>query len=499
MYTASSTAGSKTDLGSASQRHRLDTAPENTRLAGRSWLASPSSLLDLMCYETALLIVVLQKPFFNHQHVFSEALKLRISLENIIFGVICFVIWAICERLTSVEDYRDKTTFSIAIGLLLQVALSTTVLVPLLLLRRPVLARPSSAAGFFLISLAFILSTRLAIYCYDALVRPMMRPHRNVLIVGSGPRGRHVAGQLSSHPKWRYDLLGFVDPDKTESDEFVLGTLSDLESILVNKQIDEVIISLPIKSKYDQIQESIAICERVGVQSRYSTNLFETSITKRRTVDDHDASSIALHMVHDTGVALKRTLDIVLSAILLACLAPLFLVIAIATKLSSKGPVIYRQQRYGLNRRLFTMYKFRSMVTDAEKLQAHIEHMNETSGPVFKIKNDPRITKLGGFLRKTSLDELPQLWNVLLGDMSLVGPRPLPIRDVSRFSEASFMRRFSVRPGITGLWQVSGRSNTSFENWIRLDLDYIDRWSPLLDLRILLKTFSVVIRREGAV
>jgi exopolysaccharide biosynthesis polyprenyl glycosylphosphotransferase len=273
-----------------------------------------------------------------------------------------------------------------------------------------------------------------------------------------------------------------------------------LESILMDNPIDEVIITLPVKSKYDEIQKVIAICEHAGIQSQYSTDFFATHMTKRRTIDRHDPSSILLHMVHnDTQRALKRLTDIVIAATALILLAPIMFLIALCIKLTNSGPCIFRQARYGLNKRLFTMYKFRSMVVDAEQQQSKLEHLNELSGPAFKMKKDPRITGIGSFIRKTSLDELPQLWNVLIGDMSIVGPRPLPTRDVSRFSEAWLMRRFSVPPGITGLWQVTGRSNTTFAHWIKLDLDYIDRWTLLLDFQIIAKTFPAVLKREGVV
>ena len=177
---------------------------------------------------------------------------------------------------------------------------------------------------------------------------------------------------------------------------------------------------------------------------------------------------------------------------------PLLLLIALAVRLSGTGPVLFVQQRYGRNRRAFPMYKFRTMVCNAEALQDDLEHLNEACGPVFKIRRDPRVTRIGRWLRRTSLDELPQLWNVLRGDMSLVGPRPLPLRDVDRFSAAATMRRFSVRPGLTCLWQVNGRSDLPFEDWMTLDLQYIDRWSLLLDLRILARTVPAVLRGVGA-
>jgi exopolysaccharide biosynthesis polyprenyl glycosylphosphotransferase len=194
----------------------------------------------------------------------------------------------------------------------------------------------------------------------------------------------------------------------------------------------------------------------------------------------------------------KRLIDILGAYVLLACLAPLFLVAAIAIKLTSPGPVFFIQERVGRGKRRFRLYKFRTMVADAEQKQADLEALNEAGGPVFKIKDDPRITPVGHILRKLSIDELPQLWNVLRGDMSLVGPRPLPVRAYNGFSEDWQRRRFSVRPGITCLWQINGRSSVPFEKWMELDMRYIDEWSLWLDLKILLKTVPAVLRGSGA-
>jgi exopolysaccharide biosynthesis polyprenyl glycosylphosphotransferase len=204
-------------------------------------------------------------------------------------------------------------------------------------------------------------------------------------------------------------------------------------------------------------------------------------------------------VVHnDHRIRVKRVFDVLGSGIGILLLSPVFLATILAVKLTSRGPIFFKQERFGLNKRTFGMLKFRSMVVDAEARQAALEHLNETSGPAFKIKNDPRITPIGRFIRKFSIDELPQLFNVLLGDMSLVGPRPLPLRDVGKFSEAWLMRRFSVRPGLTCLWQVSGRSNTDFDRWIELDLEYIDGWSLALDTKILFKTVPAVLKGRGA-
>jgi exopolysaccharide biosynthesis polyprenyl glycosylphosphotransferase len=207
-------------------------------------------------------------------------------------------------------------------------------------------------------------------------------------------------------------------------------------------------------------------------------------------------SSAGLEPSAATGV--KRALDVFVSLFMLTLLAPLAAVIIVAIKLTSPGPTHFGQERLGLNKHRFRMLKFRTMGVNAEAQQAALEELNEAEGPVFKIKNDPRVTSIGRLLRKTSLDELPQLFNVLKGDMSLVGPRPLPVKDYEGFDEDWHRRRFSVRPGMTCLWQVGGRSDVSFSRWMELDMEYIDNWSLGLDLRILARTVPAVLRGSGA-
>jgi exopolysaccharide biosynthesis polyprenyl glycosylphosphotransferase len=198
------------------------------------------------------------------------------------------------------------------------------------------------------------------------------------------------------------------------------------------------------------------------------------------------------------SMVFKRLLDVVASRTLFILFAPIFLSVAVLVKFHSSGPVFFVQERVGINKRRFRMYKFRTMVANAAREQLNLERLNEADGPVFKIKNDPRITCLGKFLRKTSIDELPQFLNVLKGDMSLVGPRPLPIRDYLGFDQDWIRRRFSVRPGITCLWQVNGRSSVSFKEWMELDLHYIDHWSFWMDVKLLAKTNPAVLKGAGA-
>ncbi len=289
-------------------------------------------------------------------------------------------------------------------------------------------------------------------------------------------------------------------PVSAELLSLLQGDLADLESILVGQPVDEVVIALPFKSDYEEIQRAIEICERVGVEAKYFFDGFQVSVAKQRLIQEEDASVVALKVVEDDfRTLIKRCIDVAGSAFGLIVFSPLLLLIAAAIKLTSPGPVLFTQERYGLNKRSFRMFKFRSMVPDAERLQEQLESQNEAGGPVFKIHRDPRVTPIGRLLRRTSLDELPQLLNVLKGDMSLVGPRPLPFRDVSRFNAGWLMRRFSVKPGITCLWQIHGRSNTAFDKWIELDLKYIDNWSLTLDIKILAQTVPAVLFGIGAV
>jgi exopolysaccharide biosynthesis polyprenyl glycosylphosphotransferase len=340
----------------------------------------------------------------------------------------------------------------------------------------------------------------LALVARGARARVTRSRSRRVVIVGSGARALRLCRDLASDPLNAYQVLGFVDTTYS-STPFVarrtLGQLGELERILAGDHVDEVHVALPVRSHYAEIQETIRVCERVGVKLMYRADIFDLSLARPHV---SSTSQVELRVVTEDGVgiALKRAIDIGGSLIGLVVLGPLMLAVAAAITLQDGGPVLFAQERYGLNRRKFRMLKFRSMVLNADKLQASLEAMNEAKGPVFKIARDPRITRLGRIIRRASIDELPQLVNVLRGDMSLIGPRPLPLRDVARFTRPADMRRFSVRPGITGLWQVSGRSNLDFETWITLDLQYIDNWSLALDFTILARTIPAVLRGTGA-
>jgi exopolysaccharide biosynthesis polyprenyl glycosylphosphotransferase len=328
-------------------------------------------------------------------------------------------------------------------------------------------------------------------------------PARRVLIVGTGPRAMRVYEETCIRRPFRYVLVGFVDNPSDVSSTFarrrLLGPVDNLGSLLMEYAVDEVLVALPIKSCYSMIQRTINICERAGVQANYLADVFTTSLARPRYDASDSTPVVAMKVVtDDQRLVIKRAIDIVGATVGLVLCAPLLLAIGVAIKVTSPGPVIYAQVRHGLRRRRFRMYKFRTMVANAEALMPSLEASNEATGPVFKIKRDPRVTSVGRLLRRLSLDELPQLLNVLKGEMSLVGPRPLPTRDVAHFDEAWLIRRFSVPPGLTGLWQIRGRSELGFDDWMTLDLKYIDNWSLLLDTKILLGTIPAVVFGRGA-
>lgn len=331
-----------------------------------------------------------------------------------------------------------------------------------------------------------------------------MNYHR-VLIVGTGPRAIKLRNLISSNSEWGIAVIGHLDMDqdlvnKEIGGATVIGTVEDVHEVLRDNVVDEVIVAVP-RNMLSSISKIASACDEEGVELRIMADLFDmgSARIKMDLFAGVPLISFAPVAFDDGSLLLKRLFDI--TAVILASpiVAPVLLLVALAIKLDDGGPVFFSQERVGLRKRPFRMYKFRSMVTDAEELIKELEAENEAEGPNFKMTNDPRITRVGRFIRKTSLDELPQLINVLLGNMSLVGPRPMSLRDVDLFDRAVQRKRFSVTPGLTCIWQISGRSNLSFEKWLELDLAYIDNWSLELDLRILLKTIPAVVLQKGAV
>jgi exopolysaccharide biosynthesis polyprenyl glycosylphosphotransferase len=349
---------------------------------------------------------------------------------------------------------------------------------------------------FGIISFAAFLTTRLIARATMHTFRARGHNRRHILIVGTNRRANLFVRELASHPEWGYCVQG-ADAHQGA----LVGGLDSVPELLRTLPVDEVIVTLPLASFYQQIAGIISSCRDHGIAVRFLGTFFDQEDPKRNSLLRETASTITLHDESWNAWAfmVKRAADVTISLLLLTALAPVFLMIALFIKLTDPGPIFFRQMRMGYGKRPFEILKFRTMVQNAERLMAQVEHLNETQGPTFKLKNDPRITPAGRFLRKTSLDEIPQLINVLKGDMSLVGPRPLPLRDYEGFSQDWHRRRFSVRPGITCLWQIMGRSSIGFDEWMALDMRYIDQWSVWLDVKILFQTIPAVFRGSGAV
>jgi exopolysaccharide biosynthesis polyprenyl glycosylphosphotransferase len=329
---------------------------------------------------------------------------------------------------------------------------------------------------------------------------------RYILILGSNPRAVAFARKIVNNRELGYRLVGFVDDEWSGLDEFsssgftLVCNCAGLADFLRHNVVDEISIHLPLGSFYARSSEVVSLCELHGILMRFKSDVFGLK-TARWRAEEFDGE---YYVASYSGTAsrwpriVKRLLDVTISSVLLIISFPVFITTAIAIKLTSPGPMFFAQDRIGLNKRRFRIYKFRTMIPNAEKVIGKLETRNEMAGPVFKMRNDPRITPIGRLLRRASIDELPQLLNVLNGDMSLVGPRPLPVRDYRGFNEDWQRRRFSVKPGITCLWQVNGRNSIPFDQWMLLDLQYMDEWSLWLDFKILAKTVPVVLKGSGA-
>jgi exopolysaccharide biosynthesis polyprenyl glycosylphosphotransferase len=347
-------------------------------------------------------------------------------------------------------------------------------------------------------ALLYIASARAAYEWVTGLLLRAAGYQRRAVLVGRGKHIGDVAKALgdAQHP---IQLVGFLAPKALAAIGLhQLGTLADLDDVLSNQSVDEVIIADPDFPQDDAV-ELVDQCHRRGVRVRLAPSTMEILIHRAEFVPGQSVPLFELGPPVFEGVdfALKRTFDIIGAIVLLVLASPVLLAIAIAVWVSSRGPIFFSSMRRGIGQRPFACLKFRTMHTDAEERQADLEELNEASGALFKIREDPRLTRIGRLLRRFSLDELPQLVNVLRGDMSLVGPRPLPERDYAMLDDWH-RKRYLVLPGITGLWQVSGRSELDFDELVHLDFLYLESWSLALDLTILLKTIPAVFTRRGA-
>lgn len=318
---------------------------------------------------------------------------------------------------------------------------------------------------------------------------------RNALIAGAGRIGKEIAEYLDRNKHLGIVVKGFLDHNHV-GDPRVLGRIEDLAEIARAQFIDEIIITIPFMRR--RVKEALVAARLHNIDVKIVPELYGSFVrgATLEYVGHVPVMNLRRPPIPALGLILKRTIDILGSAVGLVLLSPLLVAIAVAVKVDAPGPIFYRSLRLGKKGKAFTFYKFRTMIANAEQLKAAFQHLNQRQAVIFKIPDDPRITRLGRFLRRYSLDELPQLWNVLKGDMSLVGPRPPVPEECSRYKLEHF-RRLDVTPGITGLWQIRGRRDPSFDKYVEFDLQYIERWSPWTDIKILLSTFLVVLQGQG--
>lgn len=436
----------------------------------------------------------------------EDFLSMRVKLLNFITFSLILIVWHLIFSLFGqYQSQRLATRRSLAIA-----ALKATTFASLFLglggaMLHIRMITPLFVVLFWISASVLVVGTRVLIRRWLEIIRSHGHNLRYVLILGTNRRALEFARRLDAQPQLGYRVLGFVDQEwhpltDSRTPYPLCCNFNDLADYLRRNVVDEVANYLPLRSLYERCADIAVLCEQHGISMRFDPEIFDLKIARAQAEDLDGTTHITAHSFRLDGWAalVKRSLDVSISFVLLLALTPVLLAVALLVKFTSEGPILFRQVRVGQNKRRFYIYKFRTMISNAEKLQPALEALNEAGGPVFKIKNDPRITPVGRFLRRTSLDELPQLFNVLLGDMSLVGPRPLPMRDYNGFSEDWQRRRFSVRPGITCLWQVTGRSNIGFDQWMKLDLQYLDEWSIWLDVKILAQTIPAVLKGAGA-
>lgn len=470
----------------------------NHRLIRRYWIGFRLLLMAADVLAVSIAVVFLSFLFLDG----SAALAWRNALPQPALALIVYVV-AWVAVLAAHGLYRPRARFAVSTEII--AAVRATIVMALItfaalyVLHLPDVSR--ALLGTILATqMVIAIGLRAALRVGLGVVR--VRHGRNlryVLVVGSGRAAREFAGQLEDHGELGLRVIGFLGDDRAELEprwEF-LGGYDELPEILHSRVVDEVAICVPI-DRLPYIDEMISLCETEGRIVRIPL-IAPASAIAERFFEELDGT-VVLSLVAGPGttalLVVKRLFDVTLGSLALVLLAPLYAGIAVAIAVMEGAPVLYRQERVGLNGRRFHVVKFRTMVRDADARLASLLARNEIRGKAFKLTDDPRVTRLGRFLRRSSLDELPQVWNVLRGHMSLVGPRPPLPCEVEAY-DAWQRRRLSMKPGITGLWQIAGRREPEFDKWVEMDLEYIDHWSPWLDVKIILRTVPALLRAQG--
>jgi exopolysaccharide biosynthesis polyprenyl glycosylphosphotransferase len=472
----------------------------------RQFTKQAAKVFDLCALAVSFVVATIILYSSNKGMTLAEFMAIRIKLGNCLLfaGLLGTLhsLFALCGLYVSKRLTKRRVE-------IVEVCKSTLLASALILFLakafRLWMVTPAFVLIFWVCCTILMVSGRLAAHSLLLVLRRRGKNSRCMLIVGTNERAIEFAQEITGRPELGYRIVGFVDDDWSGIEKLELAghtrccTFSGLPDFLRHSVVDEAAIYLPLRSYYENAAQLVSLCQHHGISLRFDTQIFSLRTSYSRPQDSVDTSQALVGGSFGGWSALaKRALDCVLSGLLVVLFAPLILVVAVLIKFTSPGPVFFRQTRVGLNKRQFRICKFRTMIANAEQIQDELLPLNEMTGPVFKIKKDPRVTTLGSVLRRTSIDELPQLLNVLNGDMSLVGPRAMSLRDYQLFDQDWQRRRFSVKPGITCLWQVNGRNSVPFDKWMELDMQYIDKWSLWLDVKILARTVPAVLRGTGA-
>lgn len=435
------------------------------------------------------LVIEVEADFFSH-----------VALLPLVLALLIFFL----SKFGGYAGPRDSTILSHIWTVIRAVIASIAILLTLLFLFNIEYVSRMIIVLFAFFLVAILVTERASFVLYFRRSFAKGKHFLRILVIGTGDRAKGLSDALRRSSEWGIDIVGHIDPDPDRVGSKVLGspvigTVADISSVLKDHVIDEVIMAIP-RRMIEDVEAIAYACEEEGVKLRLMADVFNLEFARIGLAELGKIPLLTLEPVAQDEVKLlvKRILDLILTLLAMPILLPVMGVMAIAVKLDSPGPVLFVQERVGLKKRLFPMFKFRSMVHDAEERMDEVEALNEAEGPIFKIADDPRMTRVGKLIRKTSLDEFPQFFNVLRGEMSLVGPRPMSIRDVDLFDKGIQRKRFSVKPGLTCLWQISGRSDLPFSKWLELDLEYIENWSLGLDFKILFKTIPAVMKGGGA-
>lgn len=441
-------------------------------------------------------------------------MEMRLSLANILGAAALALVWILIFRARGLYSPR-RAKFDLGLETLdiaVAAGIGTVIFAAMGLFLNISLFSPLFLAVFWAVVTIIEVVFRLGLQTLLGRFHLGDRNQRNILIVGTNETAWEYARKIEANASLGYHLLGFIDDLVIISGPEMkrLGQLKDFTQLLVDHVVDEVAIAMPMHSYSRAIQEIIDQSHERGIAVRFPLSQIFSGMTRNNVWRVRQESTLgpggefSSDLVVYSGFELggrylvKRVFDILFAGILILLTAPLTLLAALLIGVTMGRPILFVQHRYGYNGRVFDLYKFRTMIKNADSMQAQLRTMNERDGAAFKMKNDPRVTRLGRILRKSSIDELPQLFNVIKGDMSMVGPRPLPLADYERMNNISHRRRLSVLPGITGTWQISGRDNISFDEWMKMDLDYIDNWRLANDLKIILLTVPIVLFGHGS-